>query len=130
MNVAAHLATSLLFGGMIAYSFGLAPLAFSALPMKDASKLLRHAFPLYCLFVTATSAVAAIMLWPIDPLSAGLMAATTAIALFARQVLTPFTEFLQNRGEGRNSNRAHSLSMALQMVKLGSVATVLVRLAG
>lgn len=62
MTVIALLVSSLLFGGMILYSFGFAPLVFSALPMDVAGKLLRHTFPNYCLFVIATAGVAALTL--------------------------------------------------------------------
>jgi Domain of unknown function (DUF4149) len=129
MTVLALLVSSLLFGGMILYSFGFAPLVFSALSMDLAGELLRHAFPNYCLFVIATSAVAALILWPNDHLSAALMAATAGAGLFARQILMTMINFFRDRGEKRNFNRAHFLSVAINMAQLLAVTTVLVRLA-
>jgi hypothetical protein len=129
MIIIALLATSLLFGGMTLYSFGFAPLVFSALPMDVAGKFLRLAFPYYYLFVIITAVVAAIALWPLDHLSAGLMAATAGAGLFARQVLMTMINFFRDKGETRNFNRAHVLSVAINMLQLLAVITVLVRLA-
>jgi Domain of unknown function (DUF4149) len=129
MTIIALLATSLLFGGMTFYSFGFAPLVFSALPMDVAGKFLRLAFPYYYLFVIITAVVAAIALWPLDHLSAGLMAATAGAGLFARQVLMTTINFFRDRGETRNFNRAHVLSVTINMLQLLAVVTVLVRLA-
>jgi Domain of unknown function (DUF4149) len=129
MTLIALLATSLLFGGMTLYSFGFAPLVFSALPMDTAGKFLRQAFPYYYLFVIVTSVIAALALWPFDPLSAGLMATCAGAGLFARQFLMTMINFFRDRGESRNFNRAHFLSVAINMLQLLAVLTVLVRLA-
>ncbi len=129
MTVIALLLSSLLFGGMIIYSFGFAPLVFSALPMDVAGKLLRHTFPNYYLFVIMTAGAAALTLWPNDHLSAVLMAATAGAGLFARQILMTMINFFRDRGEKRNFNRAHFLSVAINMAQLLAVTTVLVRLA-
>jgi Domain of unknown function (DUF4149) len=64
ISIAALLATSLLFGGMTLYSFGFAPLVFSALPAEVAGKLLRRAFPHRYLFVLVTAVAAGLALWP------------------------------------------------------------------
>jgi Domain of unknown function (DUF4149) len=129
MTILALLTSSLLFGGMTLYSFGFAPLVFSVLPMESAGKLLRHAFPFYYIFVILTAFVAALALWQIDHLSAGLMAATVASGLFARQVLMTMINFFRDRGEIRNFNRAHLVSVAINMLQLLAVVTVLMRLA-
>jgi Domain of unknown function (DUF4149) len=59
MKIAALLSTALLFGGMTLYSFGFAPMVFSALKADVAGGLLRKAFPHYYLFVLMTAVVAA-----------------------------------------------------------------------
>jgi Domain of unknown function (DUF4149) len=129
MTILALLSSALLFGGMVLYSFGFSPLVFSALPMATAGKILRHAFPFYYVFVILTALIAAVALWSIDSLSAGLMAATAAAALFARQVLMTMVNFFRDRGETRNANRVHFFSVAINMLQLLAVFIVLVRLA-
>jgi Domain of unknown function (DUF4149) len=129
MTVLALLATSLLFGGMTLYSFGFAPLVFSALPMDVAGKFLRYAFPYYYIFVIITAAVAAIALWPLNHLSSGLMATTSGAGLFARQIVMTMINYFRDRGETRNFNSAHFVSVAINMLQLLAVVYVLVRLA-
>lgn len=128
MTIIALLATSLLFGGMTLYSFGFAPLVFSVLPMDVAGKLLRHAFPYYYLFVIIISIAASLAVLQFDHLSAGLMAATAAAGIFARQILMTVINFFRDRSEHRNFNRAHFLSVLINMAQIVAVTTVLVRL--
>jgi hypothetical protein len=129
INIAALLTTSLLFGGMTLYSFGFAPLVFSAMPPDAAGKLLRRAFPHYYVFVGVTAVAAALALLPRDGLAAGLMAATALIAVIARQVLMPAINRARDTGAKRRFDLLHGLSVALNMVQLAAVVTVLVRLA-
>jgi Domain of unknown function (DUF4149) len=58
MTIAALLSTALLFGGMTLYSFGFAPMVFSALKTDMAGGLLRKAFPHHYLFVLITTLAA------------------------------------------------------------------------
>ena len=51
MLILAILATALLFGGMVLYSFGFAAFLFTALPPDIAGPTIRRAFPLFYLFV-------------------------------------------------------------------------------
>lgn len=128
MTIIALLATSLLFGGMTLYSFGFAPLVFSALPMDVAGKLLRYAFPFYYLFVIAIAMVASLALLQIDYVSAGLMAAVAGGGLFSRQFLMELINFFKDRGDTNSFNRAHFLSVAINMAQLLALIFVLVRL--
>jgi hypothetical protein len=128
ISIAALLATSLLFGGMTLYSFGFAPLVFSALPADVAGKLLRRAFPHYYLFVLVTAAAAGLLLWPRDPLASGLMAATALVAIIARQVLMPAINAARDTGAKSRFDRLHGLSVAINMLQLAAVVVVLVRL--
>ncbi len=111
------------------YSFGFAPLVFSSLPMDQAGKLLRRAFPFYYLFVISIGVIAALSFLPNDFLSAGLLAATAGLAVLARQILTPVIIFFKDNDEQRNFNRAHYFSVALNIGQLITVAAVLVRMA-
>ncbi|MGL5114512.1 MAG: DUF4149 domain-containing protein [Beijerinckiaceae bacterium] len=127
--IAALLSTALLFGGMTLYSFGFAPLVFTALPADVAGKLLRRAFPHYYLFVLAIAALAALFLWPRDVLSCALMAGTALVAIIARQMLMPAINSARDTGAKQTFDRLHGLSVALNMAQLAAAVTVLVRLA-
>ncbi len=129
MNIAALLTNALLFGGMMLYSFGFAPLVFSSLPPDIAGGLLRKAFPHYYVFVLVTAALAAALLWHSNSLSSGLMAATAVIAIFARQTLMPAINLARDTGAKSRFNRLHGLSVALNMVQLAAVVAVLVQMA-
>ena len=129
IDITALLATSLLFGGMTLYSFGFAPLVFSALPAKDAGMLLRRAFPYYYLFVVISALAASLALLPRDLAAAGLMAGTAVVAVIARQVLMPAINTARDSGAKSRFDRLHGMSIALNMVQLAAVVWVLVRLA-
>ena len=47
MSVFALLVTATLFGGMVFFSFGFAPVLFKQLPMDKVRPLLRGTFPYY-----------------------------------------------------------------------------------
>lgn len=129
MHIAALLSTSLLFGGMALYSFGFAPMVFSALPGEVAGRLLRRAFPHYYLFVLGASLAAALFLAGFDAISAGLMAGSAAVAALARQILMPAINAARDAGDKRRFDRLHGLSVALNMAQLAAATAVLARLA-
>ncbi len=128
MKLAALLSTALLFGGMTLYSFGFAPMVFSAQKADVAGGLLRKAFPHYYLFVSVTALAAAGSLAGLDPLGAALMAATALVALLARQILMPAINIARDSGAKSRFDRLHGLSVALNMVQLAAFVWVLVRL--
>jgi hypothetical protein len=125
MKIAALLTTALLFGGMTLYSFGFAPMVFSALKPDVAGGLLRKAFPHYYLFVLVTAVAATVALVQLDPLASVLMAGTAV----ARQLLMPAINAARDGGAKTRFDRLHGLSVALNMVQLAAVLAVLVRLA-
>jgi hypothetical protein len=123
------LSTALLFGGMTLYSFGFAPLVFTALKPDVAGGLLRRAFPHYYLFVLVTAAVAAATLAPLDGFGAALMVGTAVVAVLARQALMPAINGARDCGAKSRFDRLHGLSVTLNMAQLAAVVWVLVRLA-
>jgi Domain of unknown function (DUF4149) len=129
MKIAALLSTALLFGGMTLYSFGFAPLVFTALKPDVAGGLLRKAFPHYYVFVLVTAAVAAATLAPLDGFGAALMVGTAVFAALARQALMPAINNARDSGAKSRFDRLHGLSVALNMAQLAAVVWVLVRLA-
>jgi Domain of unknown function (DUF4149) len=129
ISIAALLVTSLLFGGMTLYSFGFAPMVFSALPADVAGGLLRKAFPHYYLFVLVTAVAGAALLWQRNAFASVLMAAIAFVAILARQVLMPAINTARDSGAKSKFNRLHGLSVALNMAQLAAVVAVLVQMA-
>ena len=117
MVIAALLVTALLFGGMVLYSFGFAAFVFSVLPSDTAGPTIRRAFPYFYLFVIATSAVAALLFWPVDrSLALALIALTT---FPTRQILMPAINRATDTGAKARFKRLHALSV---MVTLSHIA--------
>ncbi|MEM9477898.1 MAG: DUF4149 domain-containing protein [Pseudomonadota bacterium] len=67
MTLAALLLTATLFGGMVFFSFGFAPVLFAQLPMDKVRPLLRGTFPHYYLAVIALAAIAAAVTFTVSP---------------------------------------------------------------
>ena len=133
MTLLALFAAAALFGGMLLYSFGFAPLAFSTLPADEAGRLLRAAFPRYYLFVIATALVAGLALLAVDSLSAWLMLVTLVLGVAARQLLMPAINRASDAraagdaSAGARFKRLHGISVALNFLQLAAVGTVLAR---
>jgi ABC-type transport system involved in multi-copper enzyme maturation permease subunit len=85
----AILVTALLFGGMTLYSFGFAAFLFKVLPASSAGATLRLAFPWFYLFAVAAAAIAALLWWSQDAVSAVVMAAIALTTITVRQLLMP-----------------------------------------
>ncbi|MEL7254823.1 MAG: DUF4149 domain-containing protein [Pseudomonadota bacterium] len=126
----ALLVTALMFGGTVLYAFGFAAFLFTALPADTAGPLLRRAFPHFYLFVIATSAVAAGAVAFFDPLSAGILAAVAATAIYARQVLMPAINRATDEGEKTRFKRLHGFSVVITLAHIAAAAVVIVWIAG
>jgi hypothetical protein len=124
------LVTALLFGGMVLYSFGFAAFVFNALPPETAGPLIRRAFPHFYLFVLASSAGAAAIALPFDPVSSAILMAIAVTTILARQVLMPAINTATDAGAKTRFKVLHSLSVLITLAHIGAVALVLVRLAG
>ena len=124
---------STLFGGMMLYSFGFAPMVFSALPAEHAGRFIRAAFPWYYLFVIATAGFGGAILLLSNSRSGGLALAIAVVAIYARQVLMPRInaardEQLQGNAEAKQRfGRLHGISVALNFVQLIAAGYVLYR---
>ncbi len=128
MLTLALLATALLFGGMVLYSFGFAAFLLNTLPPDVARPAIRAAFPHFYLFVIAVAAVAAALSWPADPLGAGLLALVALTTLPARQVLMPAINRATDAGAKAQFKRLHGLSVGITLIHIGVAGYVLARL--
>ena len=135
LHTLALFATATLFGGMILYSFGFAPLVFTKLPVAQAGTLLREAFPFYYLFVIGVAIVAALAFVALDGLSAWLMGIVVVLGVAARQLLMPAINRASDaRAAGDASAkgrfaRLHGLSVVINFVQLAGIGVALYRLA-
>lgn len=66
------------------YSFGFAPMVFSALPAEDAGRFIRAAFPWYYLFVIATAGFGGATLLLSNSRSGALALAIAAATIYVR----------------------------------------------
>lgn len=127
LETAALLVVALLFGGALLYSAGFAAFLFSALPPETAGPTIRRAFPHFYLFTAGTAALAALLLWPSDPLSAGLMAAVAVTTVPTRQRLMPAINAATDAGARRRFHTLHGLSVAITLAHILLAGVVLAR---
>lgn len=130
MVIAALLVTALLFGGMVLYSFGFAAFVFSALPSDTAGPTIRRAFPYFYLFVIATSAVAALLFWPVDRSLSLVVAAIALTGLPARQILMPAINLATDTGAKARFKRLHALSVLVTLTHIALSGWVLSQIPG
>ena len=127
MAMASLWCVALLFGGMVLYSFGLAPFLFSALPMPEARATLRKAFPHFYLFVLLTSAAAAGLVCARDSDAALALAAITVTTVPARQVLMPAINAATDAGATARFKALHTLSVLITLGHIALTGWVLAR---
>ena len=127
LSVTAVLFSALLFGGMTLFAFGFAAFLFSAIPAPEARLLIRKAFPHFYVFVIACAALAALLTWSSDALSALLLAAIALTTLPARQVLMPAINAATDAGDRRTFGRLHGLSVVVTLIHIAAAGAVLAR---
>ncbi|WP_281968361.1 DUF4149 domain-containing protein [Roseovarius nanhaiticus] len=127
MIIAALLATSLLFGGMMLYSFGFAAFLFTALPPDVAGTALRRAFPHFYLFVMGSAAVSAALVWPSDELSAAILGVIALSTWPTRQILMPAINAATDSGAKARFKLLHGLSVAISLGHIILAGIVLAR---
>jgi hypothetical protein len=133
IEFAALLLMSTLFGGMALYSFGLAPMAFNALPPPEAGRFIRAAFPWYYLFVIVTAALSGLLLLASNWRSGALALAIGLIGVYARQGLMPHINAARDaqlKGEAgakARFGRLHALSVGLNFIQMIAAGWILHR---
>jgi hypothetical protein len=127
LTVVSLLATALLFGGMVLFSFGFAPFVLTALPSDVARPLIRRAFPPYYLLVIGAAAFAGALVALRDPTAAVLLALIAASTVPARQFLMPAINAASDAGDKRRFGVLHGASVVLQLVQIGLAGWVLAR---
>ena len=132
----ALLSLALLLGGMVFFAAVVAPLVFTRLPPEWAGRFIRQLFPRYYLWLIGTAGLAALALAPSRPADALAMALIAALTVWLRQGLMPRINQLSDAAQAGDAaakprfDRAHRLSVLLNMAQLVAVAVVLLRGAG
>lgn len=133
MRFLSLLASATLFGGMMLFSFGFAPLVFKTLDVGEAGRMLRQAFPWYYLFVLVIAALGAALMLSVDQSSSLVMATIASIALYARQGLMPQInaardqQVVGNLAANKRFARLHGVAVLLNVIQLFGVGLVLFR---
>ncbi|MEM6311014.1 MAG: DUF4149 domain-containing protein [Pseudomonadota bacterium] len=119
MLTLALLLNATLFGGMIFFSFGFAPVLFAQLPMDKVRPLLRGTFPYYYLAVIALAALTALITYFVSPFAASLTAIIAISTVYARQILMPQINRASDAEDHSAFKRLHGLSVVIQLVQIG-----------
>ena len=127
VDVLGLLAVALLFGGMTLYSFGFAAFLFSALPAPLAGSTLRRASPHFYVFVMATAALAAALVWSHDPVAALVLGAIAATTVPAWKILMPAINMATDTGAKTRFKALHGLSVLLTVAHIVLAGYVLAR---
>lgn len=135
LSAIALFAAALLLGGMVFFAAAVAPLVFTRLPAAVAGPFIRQVFPVYYLYVLGLSALAALALAPRRPWDAAGMAAVALLTAWLRQGLMPRINRLSDAAQAGDAaakprfDRAHRLSVILNMAQLLVTGAVLLRFA-
>ena len=133
MRFLSLLASATLFGGMMLFSFGFAPLVFKTLDVGEAGRMLRQAFPWYYLFVLLLAALGAALLFSVDQSSSLVTVTIASIALYIRQGLMPQINTARDQQVGGNLvsskqfARLHGVAVLRNLIQLFGVELVLFR---
>ncbi|MEM8691187.1 MAG: DUF4149 domain-containing protein [Pseudomonadota bacterium] len=128
MTLFALLLTAILFGGMVFFSFGFAPVLFAQLPIEKVRPLLRGTFPYYYLVVITVSALSALVAWLASPLAGGLLGGICLSTIYARQILMPKINAATDRGDDLAFKRLHGASVVIQIIQIGLAGWAIVLL--
>jgi hypothetical protein len=127
--------TALLFGGMAFFAAVVAPVTFTRLPAEMAGRFVRGLFPVYYLWVLGTAAAGAVALMPLRVADALVLAAIAGSTAWLRQSLMPRINALSDAAQAGDAaakagfDRAHRLSVIVNVVQMVAAAGVLLRFA-
>lgn len=135
LSAIAILCAAMLFGGMAFFAACIAPVVFTRLPPEWASRFIRGVFPIYYLWLLGTAAAAAFALLPVRPADALALALVAGSTLWLRQSLMPRINALSDAAQAGDAaakgkfDRAHRLSVAVNLLQMAVAAVILVRFA-
>ncbi len=129
---AALLVIAWLFGGMLLFAAGFAAFLFKVMPMAEARRLIRKAFPPFYLFVIGAAALAALllMLAGTDQQAVVILALIAVTTVPTRQMLMPAINRATDRGDRRQFGLLHGVSVLITLAHIAAAGVVLVQLVG
>ncbi|MEM6607802.1 MAG: DUF4149 domain-containing protein [Pseudomonadota bacterium] len=128
MTMLALLLTAALFGGMVFFSAGFAPVLFAQLPIAEVRPILRGTFPYYYLAVIALAALSGLAAFFVSVLAGMLLAAIALSTAYARQILMPRINAASDAEDQTQFKRLHGASVVLQLIQIGLAGWALVAL--
>ena len=126
----ALLATALLFGGTVLFSFGFAAFVFTSLPAETAGPLIRKAFPHFYLFVFVTSALGCALSLAFDLTSALILGTIALTTVIERQIVTPAVNAATDLGAKGRFKALHSLSVLITLLHIALAGIGIIRIGG
>jgi hypothetical protein len=130
LNVIAAYADATLFGAMVFFAAGVAPVVFKALDPEAGGKFLRAVFPAYYLVVILSSGLAALVHYD-QRVAAAAYAAVCVSTIWVRQSLVPAinrwrdAELAGDAAAAAKFNAGHRLSVIINVVQMITVAVVI-----
>ncbi len=121
----ARYALSLMLGGMVFFAAITTPVAFRRLEKEQARHYIRGVFPVYYLWVLATSAIAAVALFPLDRRASIVMAVCAAVSIWLRQGVMPRIRAADAAGDQATFRKLHRLSVIVNLLQMAAAAGVL-----
>jgi len=128
MLTAALLLNAALFGGMVFYSFGFAPVLFAQLPKDNVRPILRGTFPYYYLAIIALSAVTLITTSFVASLPTILLTVIFLSTIYARQILMPQINAASDADDKPKFGKLHGLSVIIQLIQIALSGWALITL--
>ena len=135
LSAIAVLCTAMLFGAMAFFAACVAPMVFARLPPEMAGRFIRGIFPAYYLWLLGTAAAGAVALLPVRPMDALRFAAIAGATFWLRQVQMPRINRLSDAAQAGDGtakagfDRAHRISVGVNMAQMVAAAVVLIRFA-
>ncbi len=118
-------ALSLMLGGMVFFAAVTTPVAFARLEKEQARHYIRGVFPVYYLWVLATSAIAAVALFPLDRRASIVMAVCAAVTIWLRQGVMLGIRAADEAGDQPRFRRLHRISVIVNLLQMVAAAGVL-----
>jgi len=125
LTLIALYALSLMLGGMVFFAAVATPVAFRRLEKEQARHYIRGVFPVYYLWVLATSGVAAVALFPLDRWAFLVLAICAALAVWMRQGVMLRIREADEAGDQARFRRLHRLSVIVNLLQMVAAAGVL-----
>ncbi|GJL77873.1 MAG: hypothetical protein NPINA01_08620 [Nitrospinaceae bacterium] len=125
---------ALTLGGMVFFAAIMTPLVFTKLPPQTSGPFIRQVFPVYSMAMAGLSLLAAVLFWKTNTVMF-LLLGVFILFIWAWLWLTPRINRYRdaqldgNKRAGATFNRLHKLSVGVNVLQMGIVAVVFIKMA-